>query len=172
MFKKIAIVIAVVIAAVLVYAAFQPDSFRVERSAGIKATPEKIHPLIDDLHSMQTWSAWEKVDPGMKRAHSGGASGVGAVYEWEGNDEIGQGRMEITESSPSTGHPPDGFHQALRRAEHRRIHAEARGRRDAGDAGDLRTHALYVEAIRNLLQHGQDDRREIRGKPGGAEGRC
>ena len=101
MFKIIAIVIVVVIAAVLIYAATLPDSFRVERSASIKAPPEKIFPLINDLHSMQTWSAWEKVDPGMKRAHSGAASGTGAVYEWEGNKEIGQGRMEITESSPT-----------------------------------------------------------------------
>ncbi len=101
MFKIIAIVVAVVIAAVLIYAATLPDSFRVERSASIKAPPEKIYPLINDLHSMQAWSAWEKVDPGMKRAHSGATSGVGAVYEWEGNNEIGQGRMEITESSPS-----------------------------------------------------------------------
>jgi carbon monoxide dehydrogenase subunit G len=101
MFKIIAIAVAMVIAAVLVYAAFQPDSFRVERSASIQAPPEKIHPLIDDLRSMQTWSAWEKVDPGMKRIHSGAARGVGAVYEWEGNNDIGQGRMEITGSSPS-----------------------------------------------------------------------
>jgi hypothetical protein len=101
MFKIIAIVIAIVVAAVLIYAATLPDTFGVERSASIKATPEKIYPLINDLHSMQAWSAWEKVDPGMKRAHSGAASGTGAVYEWEGNNEIGQGRMEITESSPS-----------------------------------------------------------------------
>ncbi|MFZ0791269.1 MAG: SRPBCC family protein [Chromatiaceae bacterium] len=101
MFKIIAIAIAVVIAALLVYAAFQPDTFRVERSIGIKAPPEKIHALIEDLRAMQTWSAWEKVDPGMKRAHSGAARGVGAVYEWEGNNDIGQGRMEITGSSPS-----------------------------------------------------------------------
>jgi uncharacterized protein YndB with AHSA1/START domain len=101
MLKIIAIVIAVVIAVVLIYAATLPDTFRVERSASIKAPPEKIFPLINDLHSMQAWSAWEKVDPGMKRAHSGNASGVGAVYEWEGNKDIGQGRMEITESSPS-----------------------------------------------------------------------
>lgn len=101
MFKKIAIVTVVVIAAVLIYAATQPDTFRVERSASIKAPPEKIYPLIDDLHTMQTWSAWEKVDPAMKRAYSGPAGGKGAVYEWEGNKDIGQGRMEITESSPS-----------------------------------------------------------------------
>jgi hypothetical protein len=101
MLKTILIVVVLLIAGVLIYAATLPDSFRVERSAGIKAPPGKIHPLIDDLRSMQTWSAWEKVDPGMKWAHSGAASGVGAVYEWEGNNEIGQGRMEITESSPS-----------------------------------------------------------------------
>jgi uncharacterized protein YndB with AHSA1/START domain len=101
MFKIIAIVIAVVIAAVLIYAATLPDTFRVERSASIKAPPEKIFPLINDLRTMQTWSAWEKVDPAMKRTHSGAASGKGAVYEWEGNKDIGQGRMEITESSPS-----------------------------------------------------------------------
>ena len=36
----------------------------------------------------------------MRRAHSGAASGPGAVYEWEGNRDIGKGRMEITEASP------------------------------------------------------------------------
>ena len=100
MLKTILVVVVLVIAAVLIYAATRPDTFRVERSASIKAPPEKIFPLIDDLHRMQAWSAWEKVDPGMKRAHSGAASGMGAVYEWEGNKEVGQGRMEITESSP------------------------------------------------------------------------
>lgn len=100
MLKTILIVVVLLIAGVLIYAAILPDTFRVERSASIKAPPEKIFPLIDDLHRMQSWSAWEKVDPGMKRAHSGGASGKGAVYEWEGNKDIGQGRMEITESSP------------------------------------------------------------------------
>jgi len=101
MLKTILIVVVLLIAGVLIYAATLPDSFRVERSASIKSPPEKIFPLIDDLHRMQTWSAWEKVDPGMKRAYSGAASGKGAVYEWDGNKEIGQGRMEITESSPS-----------------------------------------------------------------------
>jgi len=88
------------IAAVLIYAATRPDTFRVERTASIQAPPEKIFPLINDLHRMQSWSAWEKVDPGMKRTHRGAASGKGAVYEWDGNGDIGQGRMEITESAP------------------------------------------------------------------------
>jgi hypothetical protein len=36
----------------------------------------------------------------MKRTHSGAANGKGAVYEWEGNRDIGTGRMEITDTSP------------------------------------------------------------------------
>ena len=103
MLKIIAIIIIVVlIAAVLIFAATKPDTFRVQRSASIKAPPEKIFSLINDLHSWGVWSPWEKKDPAMKRTHSGAASGKGAVYEWDGNKEVGKGRMEITESSPSS----------------------------------------------------------------------
>jgi carbon monoxide dehydrogenase subunit G len=64
------------------------------------APPEKIFAFINDFHSWGTWSPYEKKDPAMKRTVSGAASGKGAVYEWEGNKEIGKGRMEITETSP------------------------------------------------------------------------
>ncbi|MGH2395446.1 MAG: SRPBCC family protein [bacterium] len=100
MFKTIAIVVVVLIAALLIYAATKPDTFRVQRSASIKAPPEKIFALINDFHSWGTWSPWEKKDPLMKRALGAVTSGKGAVYEWEGNNEVGKGRMEIAESSP------------------------------------------------------------------------
>lgn len=102
MIKTIIIVLAVLLVIVMVYAAAKPDSFRVQRAVVIKAAPETIFPLINDLHSMQSWSAWEKIDPGMKRNYSGALSGPGAIYEWEGNREIGQGRMEILESAAPT----------------------------------------------------------------------
>jgi uncharacterized protein YndB with AHSA1/START domain len=97
--KKISIITVVIIATILVLAAFKPDEFRVERSITIKAPPEKIFPLVNDLHAFSTWSPYEKMDPAMKRSYSGPASGVGAAYEWEGNNNVGHGRMEITNSS-------------------------------------------------------------------------
>ena len=100
MFKIIALLAVVLIAALLIYAATKPDTFRVQRAASINAPPEKIFPLINDLHSWGAWSPWEKMDPAMKRTYSGAASGKGAVYEWEGNNKVGQGRMEITDTSP------------------------------------------------------------------------
>jgi uncharacterized protein YndB with AHSA1/START domain len=102
MFKIIAIVVVVLIVAVLIFAATRPDTFRVERSTNIKAPPEKIFPFINDFHQWQAWSPWEKVDPAAKATFSGAANGVDAVYEWNGNNEVGQGRMEIIESLPSS----------------------------------------------------------------------
>ena len=100
MFKVTAIVVIVLIAAVLIFAATKPDTFRVQRVASIKAPPEKIFALINDFNSWGAWSPWEKKDPTMKRTLGATTSGKGAVYAWEGNSEVGQGRMEITESSP------------------------------------------------------------------------
>lgn len=100
MLKTVVIVLVVAVAAILGYAATRPDTFRVERAASIKAPPEKIFPLINDFHKWAGWSPWEKMDPAMKRTHSGAAEGKGAAYAWEGNSKVGEGRMEIIESMP------------------------------------------------------------------------
>src|SRR5215472_14039863 len=93
-------IIVLLVAGLLGYAATKPDTFRVQRPASMKAPPEKIFPLINDFHNWVSWSPWEKLDLEMKKTHSGAASGKGAIYEWEGNKKVGQGRMEITEESP------------------------------------------------------------------------
>jgi len=93
-------IIVLLVAGLLGYAATKPDKFRVQRSATMNAPPEKIFPLINDFHNWGSWSPWEKLDLEMKKTHSGAASGKGAIYEWEGNKKVGQGRMEITEESP------------------------------------------------------------------------
>ncbi|HSS50249.1 MAG TPA: SRPBCC family protein [Thermoanaerobaculia bacterium] len=102
MLKIILIIVVVLIVALLALAATRPSKLRVLRKASIKAPPEKIFPLIADFHNWTSWSPWEKKDPALKRTYSGAPSGKGAVYAWEGNREVGSGRMEITDaSSPS-----------------------------------------------------------------------
>lgn len=102
MLSLILIALAVLIAAVLLYAATRPDAFRVERSVTIKGAPEKIFPLINDFHQWEAWSPWEKIDPALTRSYGGAASGTGATYAWSGNQKIGKGSMEIIESQPSS----------------------------------------------------------------------
>ena len=76
------------------------DTFRVVRSATIKAPPAKIYPLIADFRQWRAWSPWERLDPALKRAYEGPPTGKGAVYAWDGAGKVGAGRMEITESVP------------------------------------------------------------------------
>ena len=98
----IVIAIVILIAAILVLAAMKPDSFRLERRATIQASPDKIFGLLNDFHKWAGWSPWEKLDPAMSRKFGGPESGVGSSYECEGNSKAGKGRMEITESTPSS----------------------------------------------------------------------
>jgi uncharacterized protein YndB with AHSA1/START domain len=96
----IAVVLAVIVAGVLIYATTRPDSFTVKRTASIKAPPERLFALIGNLHGWSAWSPYEKKDPEMKRTFSGTNQGKGAVYEWDGNKNVGAGRMEIVDATP------------------------------------------------------------------------
>lgn len=101
MIKKIALVLLLLIAGVLVFAATRPDTFTVQRSTTISAPPAKIFAIIEDFHQWSAWSPWDKRDPEMKRTYSGSERGAGAIYAWEGNSDVGKGNMEIIEVVPN-----------------------------------------------------------------------
>jgi len=94
----VAVVLAIVVAVVLILALTKPDVFRVQRAAAMQAPPERIFSLINDFHQWGNWSPWEHRDPAMKRTFSGNESGKGAVYAWDGNKNVGAGRMEILDA--------------------------------------------------------------------------
>lgn len=100
MLKKIGLALAVVIVAFVVVVALQPSSFHIERSRKMDAPPYVAFNLINDFHRWSAWSPWEKLDPGMEKKHLGPAFGVGSIYEWSGNDDVGEGRMTIVGSQP------------------------------------------------------------------------
>lgn len=101
MLKTIGIVLLVLIVAALGFAATRPDTFRVERSITIKASPDKIVGYVNDFHQWPAWSPYEKLDPAMQRSYSGTPSGQGAAYSWAGNSKAGSGNARIIESSTS-----------------------------------------------------------------------
>jgi hypothetical protein len=89
----------VIVFLILIYASSKSDIKRTEYCVRIKAPPEQIFPLIDDLRAWDSWLP-SKNDHGVKKVFRGAEKGVGACYEWEGNDLVGKGRLEIIESSP------------------------------------------------------------------------
>ena len=100
MFKKILIGIAVIILVFLVVVAMQPADFRITRSTTIAAPADVVFAQVNDFHKWDAWSPWAKLDPAMKQTYEGTPAGVGAIYSWVGNKDVGEGRMTITQSRP------------------------------------------------------------------------
>src|SRR5258706_68707 len=96
----IGIAVLVLLVAVLAFIATRPPTFRVERSAQVSAPGDVVFSIINDLHRWGEWSPWDKHDPNMKKTFEGSSAGPGAVYTWNGNSQVGEGRLTILESKP------------------------------------------------------------------------
>lgn len=90
--------LAVLLIALLGYAATRPNTFQVARTQTIRTPPEPIFALIEDFRKWAAWSPYEKLDPTMKKTFSGADRGKGALYNWAGNSKAGEGRMEIIDA--------------------------------------------------------------------------
>jgi hypothetical protein len=97
-FSVIGVLLVAGIGIVLILAAMKPDQFRIQRSAAIKAPPDKIFALINDYKSWTAWSPYETKDPDMKRTYGPVTSGKGATYAWDGDSNVGAGNMVITDT--------------------------------------------------------------------------
>lgn len=100
MLKKIAIGLGLVLLVFVVVVALQPGTFRIERSQRIEAPAYVVFNILNNFKRWSAWSPWEKLDPNMQKKHAGAEFGTGAIYAWTGNDQVGQGRMTITQSEP------------------------------------------------------------------------
>lgn len=98
MLKKILIVVAGLLGALLLVIALQPSRFTITRTGKIDAAPEAVFPHINNLQRWEAWSPWAKLDPAVKNTFEGPQEGTGAIFRWAGNEQVGEGVMTITES--------------------------------------------------------------------------
>ena len=101
MIKKILLGLVVIVVVLCIVIALQSSTYHVERTATVNAPAPVVYAQVNDFHNWNAWSPWAKLDPAMKQTFEGAPAGNGAIYTWNGNKEVGQGRMLITESHPS-----------------------------------------------------------------------
>jgi polyketide cyclase/dehydrase/lipid transport protein len=101
MWVKILVGVVVVIAALAAFIAAQPAEFSVSRSATFAAPAPAVFAQVNELRKWKAWSPWAKKDPYAKESYDGPAAGTGSSMSWAGNNEVGEGRMTIVESSPN-----------------------------------------------------------------------
>lgn len=102
MLRKLLSLFLIFVAIILIFAATRPNTYKVSRSIVINTAPDKPFSLVNDFHQWPQWSPWQHLDPAMKTTYSGAASGPGAIYNWEGNKDVGSGRMEILNATPAS----------------------------------------------------------------------
>jgi carbon monoxide dehydrogenase subunit G len=93
-------VLAVGVAGFLGYVASKPDTFRIERSIEIHASPEAVVGKVNDLHEFNRWNPFALAEKTNQIEYRGPASGVGSSFSWQG-EKSGNGTMTILESSPA-----------------------------------------------------------------------
>lgn len=98
MLKKISITFAVLLTAFLIFVVTRPSEFDVQRSIKISASPSDVFSYINNQLKWEEWSPWAKLDPNAEKFFGGAESGVGSVYKWSGNSEVGAGTSTIIES--------------------------------------------------------------------------
>lgn len=96
----LALGLVIVVAALAGIVAMQPADFSIARSATIAAPAPVVFEQVNDFHNWDAWSPWAKLDPNMKQSYEGAPAGAGAIYSWNGNSDVGEGRMQILESRP------------------------------------------------------------------------
>lgn len=101
MLKKILIGLVVVLVVLIAVIASRPAEFEIKRSLLINAPAEVVFAQVDNFKAWNGWSPWDKRDPAMKRTYGDTPSGKGATYHWVGNNEVGEGRMTITDAKPN-----------------------------------------------------------------------
>ena len=101
MLKRILLALVVIVAVLVVVVAIQPAEFQVTRTATMAAPAPVVFAQVNDFRKWEAWNPWARIDPAMKQTYAGAPAGMGAVYTWAGNHEVGEGRMTIIESRPS-----------------------------------------------------------------------
>src|SRR6187549_3378240 len=102
MLKKILVLLAVIVAGFVAFAATRPGLYRVERSTKMQAPASVVFAQLADFKGWAAWSPWEGKDPQMKKTYEGQPGTVGSSYAWQGNAEVGEGKMSIVEVRPPT----------------------------------------------------------------------
>jgi hypothetical protein len=100
MLLTILVTLAVLIGIFVLIVALRPADFRITRSATIPAGPEVVFQRVNDFHLWPAWSPWARLDPNCENSFEGTAAGVGSMFAWSGNKQVGAGGMAIVESKP------------------------------------------------------------------------
>lgn len=94
-FKTSVLLVLLFLVAISVIGFFLPNEKRIVVSKEMTCKPEEVFEMINELKNWEKWSPWYKLDPNMKLEYSTPSLSKGAWYTWNGNSDVGSGKLEI-----------------------------------------------------------------------------
>lgn len=100
--KTFVTIIIVIIGLFFIIPLFLDTEYNLKRTILVDAEKEKVKSYMENFENFQEWSPWAEMDENMEVEISGEPGTLGSKYEWEGNEDVGEGEMIITEVSEDT----------------------------------------------------------------------
>ena len=100
MTRVLEILVSLLIVAVLVVVVgvLLPDHGHVERSVEVSSPLRQIFDSANTLRRFPEWSPERRLDPQLRMSYDGKRNGPGSIVNWNGNKEVGSGKLEIISS--------------------------------------------------------------------------
>jgi uncharacterized protein YndB with AHSA1/START domain len=96
-FKRILIIIGLLISVILIIGLFVKKDYQVERDVVINKPRQEVFDYVKYLKNQDNFSKWASMDPDMRTSYRGTDGSVGFVSAWESDDKnVGKGEQEIT----------------------------------------------------------------------------
>jgi uncharacterized protein YndB with AHSA1/START domain len=93
-------ILGVALVGFLIFVALRPADYTVSRSMTVAAPAAVVFPHVNELKKWEKWNPWMQLDPNSTATYEGPAAGKGAAMKWSGNNNVGSGKMTVTESRP------------------------------------------------------------------------
>ena len=84
-----------ILALVLILGLFARKSYVIERSIEIAAPKALVMDQVRYFRKFDKWSPWKILDPDRKVNFEGADGEPGAMYKWDGNDDVGSGYQTL-----------------------------------------------------------------------------
>jgi len=98
-FKRIALVLFILVVAAIVYVAFQPSDYDVSRSKIVKAPIDVAFNTVNDIKSWEKWGPWHDQDTTIVITYGDKTVGIGASSSWTSKD--GPGKLKMITAEPN-----------------------------------------------------------------------
>lgn len=100
MTRVLELLVSLLIVAALVVGvgALLPDHGHVERTVEVSSPVRQIFDAANTLRRFPEWSPERRLDPQLNMTYDGKRNGPGAVVNWNGNETVGKGKLEIVSS--------------------------------------------------------------------------